>query len=141
MLFAAFVLALHASAAAMFFLGVYIEQTHDLVGPPFVLASTTLLAIVGMTAYGVSASLPLDVVLDDAGVTFAGAFVAWGDVAKVERQRGTRAAGRGHRVVLTGRRDRLTLGPATGPEMEAILAAVYARMSLAAEKDVARDEV
>jgi RsiW-degrading membrane proteinase PrsW (M82 family) len=140
MLFAVFVLGLHASAALVFFLGVYIEQSHDRVGPPFVLASTMLLAIVGMTAYGVSASLPLDVVLDEAGVTFGGAFVAWEDVAKVERQRGPGAGRDGHSIVLTGRGARLTLGPSNAPAMEAILAAVYARMSLAAETAAVREE-
>jgi RsiW-degrading membrane proteinase PrsW (M82 family) len=133
-LFGVFVLALHAAAALVFALGVYVEQSHDRIGPPFVLASTLLLALVGATAYGVSASLPLDVVLDDAGVTFGGAFVAWGDVAKVERHRGPRARGKGQRVVLMGRGARLTLGPADEDAMDAIVAAVHARMSLAAAR-------
>jgi protease PrsW len=134
LLFGLFVLALHASAALVFALGVYVEQSHDRIGPPFVLASTTLLALVGMTAYGVSASLPLDVVIDDLGVTFGGVFMAFGDMSRVERHRGTRAAGKGQRVVLTGEGARLTLGPADEGEMDAIVSAVYARMALAAQK-------
>jgi RsiW-degrading membrane proteinase PrsW (M82 family) len=133
-LFAVFVLALHASAGLVFFLGVYIEQSHDRIGPPFVLASTMLLALLGMTAYGVSASLPLDVVLDDAGVTFGGAFVAWSDVAKVERHRTPGAGQNGHRVTLTGRGANLTLGPASSGAMDAIVSALHARMALAGER-------
>jgi RsiW-degrading membrane proteinase PrsW (M82 family) len=136
-LFALFVLALHASAALVFFLGVYVEQTHDRIGPPFILASTTLVAILGMTAYGVSASLPLDVVLDDAGATFAGAFLAWRQVTRVERKR---EAGAGDRLILAGHGARLALGPVDPRSADNLVATVRARMARAASRDADREK-
>jgi RsiW-degrading membrane proteinase PrsW (M82 family) len=139
LLFALFVLALHASAALVFFLGVYAEQTHDRIGPPFILASTVLVALVGITAYGVSASLPLDVVLDDAGATFAGAFLSWDSVARVERRRGRGGRPR-QRILLLGAGARLALGPVDEASVDRLLAAVYARMSQAATRPVRRSD-
>jgi hypothetical protein len=132
--FGLFVLALHASAALVFALGVYAEQAHTRIGTPFVLASTGLVALVGMTAYGVSASLPLDVVVDDAGVTFAGAFVPWADVARVERRRGPGKSS-AHRVVLVGPRARFTLGPGRAESIDDLVTAVRARMAKGTTRD------
>jgi RsiW-degrading membrane proteinase PrsW (M82 family) len=128
LLFALFVLALHASAALVFFLGVYVEQTHDRIGPAFILASTLLVALLGASAYGVSAALPLDVVLDDAGATFGGAFVAWRDVRRVERRR---ERGAGDRLILAGPDARLALGPVDPRSADNLVATVHARMARA----------
>jgi hypothetical protein len=128
-LFALSVLAMHASAALVFALGVWVEQTHARVGPLFVLGATLLLALLGVTAHGVAATLPLDVVLDDAGVTFGGAFVAWADVSSVERRGGPGRAAREHRIVLTGPGQPLTLGPMAPGAVDHLVSALRARMA------------
>jgi protease PrsW len=128
--FALFVIALHASAVGLFYFGVYAEQSHGRLGALFMLASTTLVALVGLSAYGVSASLPLDVVLDDAGVTFAGAFLAWSSVERLESRKARNANGL-HRITLVGAAGRLALGPVDDRSMDNLVAALYARMDRA----------
>jgi hypothetical protein len=130
LLFALFVLALHVSATGLFFFGVYSEQAHGRIGAAFVVGSTVLLALVGASAYGLSAALPLDVVLDDAGVTFAGVFLAWSSVLRVEKRRGP-SSNAGHRVTLVGPTTRLALGPVDPRSVDNLVAALYARIERA----------
>lgn len=77
-----------AFLAAIFTLFVYagmFDQARWHVGFPFVIVSTLLVTAVGAIAWRVSATLPLDVAIDDHGVTFAGTVRAWRDVRAVER--------------------------------------------------------
>ena len=41
------------------------------------IGSSVMLAMLAVAAFGVSATMPLDVAVDDYGVTFAGAARAW----------------------------------------------------------------
>jgi hypothetical protein len=78
------VVALHVLAACVFAASATIEGGHERVGLLFVLGMGWLIALLGVVAYGLSRTMPLDVVLDDRGVTFAGAARAWSTIRAVE---------------------------------------------------------
>ena len=84
--------ALHVLAALLFLGTAVAAGTHARVGLFFVLGMSSLVALLGVAAYYLSATMPLDVVLDDHGLTFAGASRPWGSI------RGLRPSPRGLHV-------------------------------------------
>ncbi len=78
--FVASAIALHVVAAMLFLSSAYMAGVHERVGLLFVLAMSSLVILLGVAAYFLSATMPLDVVLDDHGLTFAGATRSWGTI-------------------------------------------------------------
>ncbi len=70
-------LAFHSSAAAIFVLGAWYQLARHRPTLTFSLGSSLLLSLLAVAAYAVSATIPLDVAIDDHGVTFAGALRPW----------------------------------------------------------------
>jgi hypothetical protein len=64
---------------------VYMEAQHRRVGLGFVSAMSSLITLLGLSAYFLSRTMPLDVAIDDHGVTFGGALRRWGGIRAVER--------------------------------------------------------
>ncbi len=72
--------ALHVMAFGIVALGSWYQFERHRPTAVFVTSSSVMLALLALAAYGVSAWMPLDVVVDDYGVTFAGAARAWSRV-------------------------------------------------------------
>jgi hypothetical protein len=69
-----------ALAFALIVLGMAYENLHERVNLDFVAIASVILALFGLAAYGVTATIPLDVAVDAQGVTYAGRRVPWGAV-------------------------------------------------------------
>lgn len=69
--------ALHVLAFGIVVLGGWYQLAHHRPSALFVVGSSVMLAFLAVAAFGVSATMPLDVAVDDYGVTFAGAARAW----------------------------------------------------------------
>lgn len=108
--------ALHVLAVAVFLLGTYHQLARHQPSLLFVCGSTVMLLLLAVAALGVSATVPLDVVVDAYGVTFAGAARPW------SRIRGAELAG--DAITLECDAGPLLLGPAPRPVLEAIAAAI-----------------
>lgn len=78
-------IALHVLAFWIFVLGAYYQLARHRPSPLFVVGSSVLLGLLAFAALGVSSALPLDVVVDDYGVTFAGAARPWRKIRGVKR--------------------------------------------------------
>lgn len=78
--FVASAIALHAVAGLIFVSSAFMAGVHERVGAVFVLAMSSLVVLLGVAAYFLSATMPLDVVVDDYGVTFAGATRSWSSI-------------------------------------------------------------
>ena len=89
------VAALHVFAGALFVLATYAQVAHWRVGPLYFSLMSSLFTMLGLSAYFLSITLPMDAVLDDYGVTFAGAARAWSSI------RGVRPSPRGLHVRST----------------------------------------
>jgi len=111
---------LHVLAAGIFFLGAYYQLARHRPGLAFVLGSSAMLAMLAVAAYGLVATLPLDVAIDDYGVTFAGAARPWRKI------RGFRT--HDDRVELDCEGGPILLGPAPRPTIDALVAALEARL-------------
>jgi hypothetical protein len=81
--FLASAIALHVIAALLFASSAYAASEQTRVGLFFVLAMSSLVTLLGVAAYFLSATIPLDVVLDDYGLTFAGATRSWHSIRGV----------------------------------------------------------
>jgi RsiW-degrading membrane proteinase PrsW (M82 family) len=64
-------------AFALTLLGSAYELLHHRVGIVFVVIATVMLGLLGLAAYGASATIPLDVAIDAQGITFAGTRTPW----------------------------------------------------------------
>jgi RsiW-degrading membrane proteinase PrsW (M82 family) len=82
--FAASVFVLHTLALAIFVASAYAAGGTTPVGLGFVAVMSILLLLLGATAYLLSVTMPLDVVLDDYGVTFAGAARTWSSIRAID---------------------------------------------------------
>jgi RsiW-degrading membrane proteinase PrsW (M82 family) len=125
--FAAFVVAMYVLSAAVFFLTLFDHS--GAAGVTLTVASAALFALLGWSARGVAASLPLDVVVDDAGVTFAGAAIRYGDVVRIERRHMVGSLRRQEQMVIVGAGRKLLLGPASHETIEALSHALATRLS------------
>ena len=74
--------ALHFLAFGIVVLGGWYQLERHRPGAAFVIGSSFMLALLAVAAFGVSATMPLDVVVDDYGVTFAGAARAWSRIRR-----------------------------------------------------------
>lgn len=74
--------ALHLLAFGIVLLGGYYQLARHRPTLGFVAGSSVMLALLAVAAFGVSATMPLDVVVDDYGVTFGGAARAWSRIRK-----------------------------------------------------------
>ena len=91
--------------------------------------SAVALGLLGWAARGVAASLPLDVVIDDSGVTFAGAEVLYSDLVRIERQRVLGSPRRQEQMIVWGGARKLILGPANRETMDALAHALAMRLT------------
>jgi len=124
----AFVLAaasMIASAFAMTVLGTAYEMLHHRVGFVFVGVATAVLGLLGVAARAASSTIPLDVVVDADGVTFAGACTPWGAIAGVDVEA---RHGRWFVELRTARGGPIRLGPASEGVAEGIAAALLKGM-------------
>ncbi len=128
--FAAFVVAMYLLSGAIFLLTLFDHSGRA--GIAFGVASTVALALLGWAARGVAATLPLDAVVDDGGVTFAGASIRYGDVLRIERRRLAGSPRRHEQMLIFGTTRRLTLGPASHETLDALSHAIAMRLSSAA---------
>jgi RsiW-degrading membrane proteinase PrsW (M82 family) len=96
------------------------EQANGRASPLFLGFVTALLGLFGLAVYVLSTSLPLDVVLDASGVTFAGGRTPWAKIRGIERRHARGAFG--SRGWLTLRTDDgpLRIGPADSTRIEEI---------------------
>jgi len=125
--FGAFVLALYGFAAVLFLLVALGDTSRA--GVPLVAASAVAFGLLGWSARGVAATLPLDVVVDDAGVTFAGASLLYRDVVRIERRRVLGSPRRQEQMLIIGEGRRLVVGPASHETIDALAHALAMRLS------------
>lgn len=111
---------LHALALGIFVLGAYWQLSRHRPSMAFVAGSSAMLALLAVAALGVTQTVPLDVAIDDYGVTFAGAARPW------RRIRGFSV--RVDRVELDCEGGPIVLGPAPPPAIEAIAAELAKRL-------------
>lgn len=97
--------ALHVLAFGIVMLGGWYQLSRHRPGATFVIGSSVMLALLAVAAFGVSATLPLDVAVDDYGVTFAGAARAWSRIRRFDV--------RGDRIELDCEGGPIVLGPGT----------------------------
>jgi RsiW-degrading membrane proteinase PrsW (M82 family) len=109
------------SAFALTVLGTAYELLQHRVGLVFVGIASTVLAVFGVAAYGVSETVPLDAVVDAQGLTFSGARTPWRAV------RAAAVAGRRRRafLVLETSDGSARVGPTTEDRARELLAAVH----------------
>jgi RsiW-degrading membrane proteinase PrsW (M82 family) len=75
---------LHVIAGLLFVASAFVAAEHSRIGVLFALGMSSLVVLLGVSAYFLSRALPLDVVLDDYGLTFAGASRRWSSIRALE---------------------------------------------------------
>ncbi|MBX3223970.1 MAG: PrsW family intramembrane metalloprotease [Labilithrix sp.] len=111
---------LHVLAFGIFVLGAYWQLSRHRPSVTFVAGSSVMLALLGVAALGVSTTVPLDVAIDDYGVTFAGAARPWRKIRGFSVHR--------DRVELDCEGGPILLGPAPPPAIEAIAGELRKRL-------------
>ncbi len=111
---------LHGIALSLVALGALWEASFEETRADYIFPMIFAVMALGATAWGVTATLPLDVVLDSHGVTFAGAVRAWGDVR--------RATIHGRYLDIEARTGDIELGPASPETLEALARAIRERL-------------
>jgi hypothetical protein len=109
--FALSAIALHVCAFAVIAVGIAFEVTHARVGYGFLCAATVSLMLLGISAYGISRSMPLDAVVDENGVTFGGTMRAWARITGFRRRRVHGMLGAAEELVLESPDGELKIGP------------------------------
>ncbi len=109
-----------ACAFALTVLGGAYELLHHRIGVVFVTIATGMLALFGLSAYGASETIPLDVAIDSQGVTLGGARTPWRVVVNLNVE----ATGRRAWVVVQTTERVVRLGPATIETADAIARAI-----------------
>lgn len=129
--FAAFVVLVYLFSGVVFLLALFGQDGRSGIafGIPFGLASATALGVLGWSARGIAASLPLDAVIDDVGVTFAGAAIPYGEVQRIERRRVRGSLQKQEQMLIIGGTRRLILGPASHDVIDALSAALARHLS------------
>jgi RsiW-degrading membrane proteinase PrsW (M82 family) len=115
------IFALYSLAAALFVSSAYAGGADGALGPTFLTTMSALVVALGGAAYAFTATMPLDVVLDDYGVTFAGTARAWRTIHAIQPAR------RGLR--LRSSDGDLWLGPARPAEVTALAQAIAHRVA------------
>jgi hypothetical protein len=127
--FATSVGALHLLAALVFFGSTIADQEHRRIDLPLFAAMAVLVLLLGVAAWALSRTMPLDVVLDAHGVTFAGAARAWKSIHAVERTpRGLR---------LRSTHGDVWVGPASRETIEPLARAIATRIEVRAVRSPA----
>ena len=99
------------------------------VGFGFIGLSSVLLGLFGLMAYGVSEAMPLDVVVDDYGITFGGAAVRWGDIDRFEHIAPGVGYGAGmHEILVRTTSGAMTLGPGPAKAVDELARVIAARI-------------
>lgn len=111
---------LHVLALGIFVLGAYYQLARHRPSVTFVVGSSLLLALLAVAALGVSATVPLDVAVDDYGVTFAGAARPWRKIRGFSIH--------ADRVELDCEPGPILLGPAPTPVVQALAAELKERL-------------
>lgn len=93
--------------------GVAYESLQHRVGIVFFAIASTLLAMYGLAAYGLTAVLPLDVAVDPRGITFAGISRPWATILGFERQTARGLLGTRGWIRLRTQHGDMRLGPAS----------------------------
>jgi protease PrsW len=120
--FALWAVALHVLAVGVIATGAYFEMTNRQVTYVFLSVAAGLLALLGFAAHGVATSLPLDAVVDDHGVTFAGTRREWPTITGFETQASAfTVLGRAVDVFIRSTDGDLHVGPGRGPAMLRLL--------------------
>ena len=128
-LFAFFAVGMHVVAALIFGLGAYVQSRDWRVGFGFIGLSSVLLGLFGLMAYGVSEAMPLDVVVDDYGITFGGAAVRWGDIDRFEHIAPGVGYGAGmHEILVRTTSGAMTLGPGPAKAVDELARVIAARI-------------
>lgn len=96
---------MHAAALAVAYVGLYFETSHQRADASFFGAALVSLAVFGLSASRVTATLPLDLVVDAQGITFGGSARRWTEIQSVERLYRS--------LVVKSRAGDLALGPAS----------------------------
>lgn len=107
--FRASAVAVHVAALLLVVLGVSAERPGAAPGVAFYGAALLALSLLVVSAWGLSATLPLDVVLDGTGITFAGSRRTWPSIAGATRSR----AGPFHFFAIASSEGELRVGPLT----------------------------
>jgi len=115
-LFLASSAALHVLAFGVVVLGGWYQLARHRPSAVFVIGSSVLLGLLAVAAFGVSAAMPLDVAVDDYGVTFAGAARAWSRIR--------RFAVKDDHIELDCEAGPLLLGPGTPETIESLAASL-----------------
>jgi RsiW-degrading membrane proteinase PrsW (M82 family) len=108
--------ALHFLAFGIVVLGGWYQLERHRPGAAFVVGSSFMLALLAVAAFGVSATMPLDVVVDDYGVTFAGAARSWSRIRRFHVK--------GDRIELDCEAGPIVLGPGTPDIIDSLAAAL-----------------
>ena len=106
--------ALHVLAFGIVTLGTWYQLSHHRPSVAFVVSSSLMLALLAVAAFGVSSTMPLDVAVDDYGVTFAGAARAWSRIRSF--------AVKGDHIDLDCEAGPIRLGPGSRPVMDTLAA-------------------
>jgi RsiW-degrading membrane proteinase PrsW (M82 family) len=119
-------LSLHVFAFGIVTLGGWYQLAHHRPSATFVVGSSVMLAFLAVAAFGVSATMPLDVAVDDYGVTFAGAARAWSRIRSF--------ALKGNHIELDCEAGPIVLGPGTPETMTGLSRALGERLGGAAKE-------
>jgi RsiW-degrading membrane proteinase PrsW (M82 family) len=114
--------AMHIAAVAVGFVGLYFEASHRRVDLFFFACAVGALTLFGLSAAGVTANLPLDLVVDDQGVTFGGSARRWNEISRVERLGG-------ELTIHCKNADNMHLGPANPHALDLAEAAIVERFA------------
>jgi len=111
---------LHLLALGIFFLGAYWQIARHRPSATFVVGSSVLVALLAVAALGVASTLPLDVAIDDYGVTFGGTARAWRAIRSYTIS--------DHAIDLACEAGSIRIGPASPAVLRALAAALDARL-------------
>lgn len=104
--------AVHILAFGIVVLGGWYQLARHRPNTTFVVGSSIMLALLAVAAFGVSWTLPLDVAVDEYGVTFAGAARSWSRIRKFDAFV--------DRVILDCEAGPIILGPGSPDVIEAL---------------------
>ncbi|MGH7284701.1 MAG: PrsW family intramembrane metalloprotease [Polyangiaceae bacterium] len=121
-MFIASAVAMHIGAAGVAFIGVVFESTHARPDATFFIAAVAALTFFGASATAVTRTLPLDLIVDDQGITFGGAARRWNEIEAVERM--------GSDLVVLSPAGNLKLGPAKDAALDMAEAAIAERLAV-----------
>jgi RsiW-degrading membrane proteinase PrsW (M82 family) len=134
--FAGYAIAVHLIAFVLLALGAYVEHTHQRIGYGFLGVASFAIFALGFSAYGLTVAMPLDVVVDALGVTFAGATRRWERIHGFDRRAFIGTTGVRAEIHLRSADGDIRLGPGDPTTMDRlahVLASELRRRQQAAE--------